>query len=385
LITGANLHTNSRLDDYVRCRVNPFMGSGKGGIPDGGNDQFIVTDLYAYDTIALTAPASSFIIQTFTALPTTAALSAPPGATILVNGNTFVANSQSTNSGTFAGTTVAVPPATSNGAYPLGRSQIYSGRSPIGNIPSYLPGTTVIDPFSALSMRVVAIAYRLIYTGIAFECSGSITVTPNTTSFTEVGPTGSGGTGTTAPSVATVQTPDGTTSSFRMLSGTPLVSWNAGPVPTFFNKDSVTFRPEQGVLFLPKHRTNDFKIKPVADTPMGILWNTAPLQSAVAISANYLNSLTYDINTASPGPSVYGGGIVWYDNDWSGVTISATGINSGATFRWETVYCMEVVPQANSTVASMTRKAEAERLSAIKQAQTIVNDMPTAVPLDPRR
>jgi len=382
LITGANLHTNSRLDDYVRCRINPFMGSGKGGIPDGGNDQFIVTDLYAYDTIALTAPASSFLIQTFTSLPTTAALSAPPGATVLVNGNTFVANTQSSNSGTFAGTTVA---AGSNGAYPLGRCQIYAGRSSVALTPSYLPGSAVVDPFSALSMRVVAIAYRLIYTGIAFECSGSITVTPNTTSFADVGPAGSGGTGTTAPSVATVQSPDGTTFTQRVMSGTPLVSWNAGPLPTFFNKDSVTFRPEQGVLFLPKHRTNDFKIKPVFDTPVGILWNTAPTQAATATSANYLNSLTMDINSATPGTAAYGGGIVWYDNDWSGITISATGINSGATFRWETVYCMEVVPQANSTVASMTRKAETERLSAIKQAQTIVNDMPTAVPLDPRR
>jgi len=376
LIRGIPRSGPSSMSDYVHCRVNPFSGSGRTGIPDGGNDQFIVTDMFTFDTISLNGN-NNFSIQTMPTLPTGAVITYFPTAStpaMIVNGQSYPAPAS------FSGGTINTQ---GGGLYPLSIGQAYL--SYVGNVQnSYFPGAPAIDPYSAVTMRMVAKAYRLTYTGPMFDCSGSITITPNKCTMVPVGTIGI--LAAANQTVLNVYGPAGAINNGAQ-GGTDCLSANVYLSSTAYTKDSITVRPEQGVLFIPKHMSNDFKNVALTDRPYGVLNNSMPVANALTATANfYTNFINAQTNSTAAG-GVLGqvnGGVVWYDNDWSDVIINGNGINGDATFRWETVYCMEVKPSSGAILSNMTRKQTPEALNQIKLAQKITNDMPIAMPLDPR-
>jgi hypothetical protein len=356
--------TTKGLSDYVHCRLNPFKGSGRSGIPDGGNDKFIVSDLFTYDTIALNGN-NNFTIQTLPTYPCSAAITFAPASTptpLLVNGNIFNAPTN------FGGGATG-----NNALYPISVPSQYV--SPVAN--SMTPGSNYSDPYNSTSLRQVAVGYRLIYTGPVFDCSGSLTVTPNSLTVIPCGPTNSS-TASATGTILTVLNPGQTTTNKTCNAGTNCLTVNGNILGNAFVSGSVTFRPEQGIIFVPKHRSKDFKVIPQADNPWGLVNNSGIASTGTTSGNSFVNYLCSN-NSASTG--VYSGGVIWYDNDWSGVTINGVGLNEDATFRWETVYCMEFQPTTNSTLAEFTRGAQKESPRDIDLAQKLSGEAPLVMPM----
>lgn len=359
LPTGAR---GGRLSDYVHCRLNPFQGSGKAAIPDGGNDGFVVNDLYSFDTIAMNGN-TNFMIQTFPTLPCSAGITFAPLSTpvpLQVNGVNFTAPPSLDSS------------VSGGGIYPLSVPTVYNN---IGN--PIRPGNRINDVYSTANLRMIAMGYRLIYTGPAYDCSGSITVTPSSVSLSPGGVTQSTAASATLPGFATLNAAQ--ISVGNVTRGTACLSWD-GTISNSFVSQSVTFRPEQGILFVPKHRSKDFKVQPYSDVPMGLIFNSSLVDTGNLTANAYAGLLT--TNNTTLGSSTYAGGICWYDNDWSSVTVVASGINPDASFRWETVYCMEIAPQPTSVLSAFTRKVEAPSISHIEAAQKLTNDAPIATSME---
>jgi len=342
---GAKLH-----HPYLICRHNPFNGLGGSGIPDGNNSSFIVTDLYAYDTINVATGNPSFSIQTMPAMPCSAFLAA--SGAMLVNGLPYGAGD------------IASPDAVS-----LTAAGQYKAFVPLG-VPTQWPyknigtGSTTVgggvsDPFNSSKARIVALAYRLIYTGPAYDCAGSITITPNSVSFQPVGAVTTGSAPTTTTTGIFTENQVGTKT--QLANGTNVLSLDYTFAPNTFTRESVTIRPEQGLLLVPKHSTTDFKILPIYDVPYALVQNDG-IQSTGAVNSNTVLNILKSV----PG---YSGAVVFYDNDWSGYTINFSGLNPDASFRWETVYCVEYSPNGNSAFKSLTKTREQSLPNVIKDAE----------------
>jgi len=350
LITGMN---NMQIGPkarhpYLACRANPFAGHGGRGIPDGNNDNFVVTDLYAADTIALGAGANTFSIQTLPSLPVSSFLGTSDP--VSVNGVTYAANSIATVS-----------------SFPLQENQVFRAFVPLGT-PAQWPlknigsaGATIpSDPYNSNKARFVAFAYRLTYTGPAYNCAGSITITPNSACFQDIGNTlSSSAASATIVAVSTENTAGART---QLPLGTPMLSLDYSLEPNQISRESLTIRPEQGLLLIPKHATSDFKIRPIYDSPQGLLQNDSLQNTGATVSNNKLCIMKTTTLTS--------GGVVMYDNDWSGFVLNFTGLNSDASFRWETVYCVEYSPNAISAFKGLTKRSEPAAPQVIKEAQT---------------
>jgi hypothetical protein len=330
------------MEPYLSCRMNPFMAMNGTGIPDGGNANYVVSDQLTYDDIACVTT-NGFIIQTHATLPFSADVRglADTGTDIRVNGIPFV----------------------NTGALNLESADHY----PLGFLNSFAsvetrPGILTTDPYNATTGRLVAVAHRLIYTGVSSTCSGTITITPNNVAYNPAGVR-------TADASLTIYNPDG---SVNMLSGinTNLLSADYVASATAFTKDSVILRPEQGCYILPKHRSTDFKLIPLP-------------QNAYAVVTNIdTNDATKNNIYTSLGTASRNGGIMWYDNDWSGYQIVVSGMQAGATFRFETAWCMEFSIAETSPFATFAFKASENRKAIIDAANAKVNAKASAVSAD---
>jgi hypothetical protein len=342
-----------KLSDYVMCRMNPFRGSGKGSIPDAGNFNFVVVDEMTYDNISFnTGFTGELIIQTMPTLPCSAfiTLTSPDQNGLVVNGVSVKA-SQSVTPPTYAST-----------YYPL------SILNPYKYSPGIAPGSYggfAVNPYGANAARLVACGYKLTYTGPVNTCAGSITVTSNDTSMTYYSLVASDDPDSQNlvvlnPQMTTVLTP---------TNGTQMYSLNYNSNLTALNRESRTVRPEEGLLFIPKHKSKDFKIQPISEMAYGVVANIT------TGSNNHINVLSTD-NLA--GNFNYRGGITWFDNDWSGAQIRFSGINPDASFRWETIWCMEYNPAVGTVMQTVAIKSSPDRPGDINTAQIMTSNAPLA-------
>lgn len=341
---------SKQLSNYVSCRVDPFlMKSGAStGIPDGSNANFILIDSLVFDTITC-LDAEGFIIQTLPMLPAMAG----------IRGLRTGANNISVN-----GTPVTT---VEKYLYPISVPTAYTNGD-------YSPGANTNDPYDSSTARLVSVGYRLIYTGQSSLCSGTISVTPNSAAFANMAavtstnsPPGPGGT------ALQVQSATGATLT-NVAVNTPVYGMDLSLSPTAYTKDSVVVRPEHGVMVLPKHRSSDFKAYPTTDEPYGLVLDGGFNTSA----ATLYNALC---GSGPTGTSTRLSGCTWFDNDWSGAQIVVTGMAAGATFRWESVCCMEYMPRNNSGYMPLTIKTSKTSVADIDRAQNLTNAMPVAVPL----
>jgi hypothetical protein len=312
---------------------------------------FLPADCFTFDDIQLNT-GDGFLIQTVTALPYTAMIKGKGGAgvtAISVNGQILTNTTDALN------------------WYPIGIPTPYKQVN-------FSAGTTVNDPYFSATARLVAVGYKLTYTGITVECSGIVSVSPNTVSFAPNGSTTSQLlTLTPGTSTLILRDPSGAGVAAAPL-GTTMLNADYQAGPNVYIKDTVQLRPEVGLYILPKHRSNNFKVYPTLDTPMGV---TSNQNSAPAAAGIVLNSL---VSSLAIGGTPYTPGVIWYDPDWSGYLIEITGVQSGTSFRLETAWCMEYVPQSGSITAAFTMKSSPSNPRAIQRAQTIINALPTAVP-----
>jgi len=350
-----------KLPPYVHCRIDPFGSDGTSSIPDGANTSFITSDTRMFDNISLTQPSLtgtySFAIQTLPTLPASALITGTSGA-LTVNG---VAITDATFQTTLNG------PNSTYYQAPLSVLPPYLGTaSATGN---YLPGSANNDPYNSNTARLVAAGYRLIYTGPTLTCQGIITVTPSDVgiadgpdTFAATNPLGIRDTAGTIVAIA---------------QSTPQLVLDSGNNPKAMTRDTVTLRPEQGLTFIPRHKGSNYKVQPTTDLAKAILAN------AGAIGGTGGNNMFGRNNLAAA--STYNGGVIWYDNDWTGCKICVQDVNFDATFRWETIWCMEYNPAPGGVLSTLTKEATKSAPSEIIQAEKILAQMPIAQPLSGRQ
>jgi hypothetical protein len=363
------MRPQSAMNDYVHCRIDPFASSGLAAIPDGSNTNYVTTDSRMFDTLNMNGTAGDFSIQTFPFSPCSAALSGPN--TMLVNG------------------------------YPInlnpGYAQNSSGKYPLSVLPAYLsaPGTLSVlaannatipgafgstsapsptNPYQSPTGRLVAAGYKLSYTGPAFDCSGSVTVTPADISVTESA-TGLY-TGVGVGLVYTIfESDSNAVTTYQVPTGCPVLNVDVSYGTTAMTRDSVVMRPEQGIYFMPRHKTKDFKVRPFFNTVCATVSN---LDSANSSPTNVSNMFTSNANATF---NTYGGGIVWYDDDWSSAQITVRGANADASFRWDTIWCFEYNPVPSNLVANLTKKRSPDQPSSLAKASQILDHAPIAIPV----
>lgn len=321
------------LSHYVKCRSDPFRGSGAAAIPDGSNSNFMVVDAFMVDTI--TAPGSSFVFQTIPTLPALGMIASL--STLVVNGNSVgpVADLQ--------------PGSTPN-------HQWYPMCIPTPYAISTLPGIVINDPYSAVTARMISVGYRIIYTGPATTCSGSITVTPNSMGLELVGTTTTNA--TTGVTLSTTKADNSLGSA--IAGGTPVLNAEISINSSALTRASVTVRPEQGLYLLPTHRSTNHKVQPTVITPYAVLAGSSPTSTG---ASRHLLKQSNGIDF----------GVIWYDTDWSGFQVAFNGINSDASYRIESVLCMEYNPSVSSTFYPLTMKSSPPLSTPqLTQAQNLV-------------
>lgn len=349
---GAPRARSSVANNYMLSRLNPFESRGSVTIPDGQNTNFLSTDMMLNDTIV--PGGTGFVIQTLPCLPAAAMIAPLTGSTLTVNGVAVTAPSS-----------LSLTDAVGFGCYPLSVPPQYK----IGA--GFSPGVAQDDIYYATKARAVAYGYRLIYTGPAQTCAGAIVVTPNDVSFSELGNT-TDNTGAAGKISLAISRPDNLATGVTSAPiGCPILLTDLRLSSTAITRDSMTFRPEQGVVIVPRHHSSNYGIKPVVDVPFGV----------VAESALTTSSYTMLMQDRQTGPG-YCGGIIFYDNDWESFQISVTGINSDATYRWETVILMEYGPSLSSAFQPFTQKTSTEDKALMSNTNAVLDRAPAVTTLN---
>lgn len=330
-------------NNYAVSRFDPFSSRGSVSIPDGQNTNFLTTDQMVNNNITV-GNSTGFVIQTMAALPCAAIISPVAGTSFQVDGVTVAPTTPATSFGVTL----------NHSWYPVSVPPIY-------NItPFNSPGVQQDDVYLSTKGRAVAFGYRLIYTGPANTCAGSIVVTPNDISFSPIGTsTATGGTAGLITTDLTVPT-NLVTNTVATPIGTPILAADIRASMSAITRDSKTFRPEQGVVIVPRHHSSNYGIQPVVDIPYVVMAEAAPAAGTNNYSMIMMNALTQ-------GTSTYQGGIIYYDNDWENFQISVTGANSDATYRWETVILMEFNPSSTSAFQPFTSKTANENKSLMSK------------------
>jgi hypothetical protein len=350
-----------KLPPYVHCRIDPFGSDGTSSIPDGANTSFITSDTRMYDNISLgtgiVATTYSFTIQTLPTLPSSAVI-VGASSPLNVNGTTIIDPTLTSSLNGPSSTTYQAP---------LSVLPPYLGApGPTGN---YLPGTVTNDPYNSNTARLVAAGYRLIYTGPALTCQGIITVSPSDVGIADGPDTETPGNPLGIRDTAGVIVP--------LFNNTPQLALDAGLISKAMTRDTVTLRPEQGLTFIPRHKGANYKVQPTTDMARAILANASSIGTVGA------NNMFGRNNVAAA--STYNGGVIWFDNDWTGCKICVQDVNSDASFRWETIWCMEYNPAPGGVLSTLTKEATKSAPSEIIQAEKILAQMPIAQPLSGRQ
>lgn len=322
------------LPHYVVCRSNPFAGHGGSAIPDGKNSNFVVTDTFSVTNFSPTAAGQTIIVQTTNCLPALAMIGSRTN--FIVDGTTVTALTSLQPNASTSGTTfypACVPP-------PL------VGQGGIG--------TQFSDPYNSTTARAISMGFRLIYTGPATTCAGVVTVTPNPIGFGQTITTVSGGLGIVPVSAAGAAG----TSIAASVTG---ICMDMTINETSLTRASATYRPEQGLYVVAQHKTADFKLQPTYGSAL------VPLANAnTAIGAGNLCSLFRTVGSTTPG-------VIWFDNDWMTYQIAISGMNADATYRLESVLCMEYSPAITSAFYPLSIKMSPNDVKLIAQAQAIVD------------
>lgn len=352
------------MSSYVHCRADPFSSDGKGMIPDGGNNNFVVMDMRQADYIEMNGE-TTFAIQTLPTLPCSALISVGPLAR--VNGATAGVGAQDFNCLNPGNMPLSIMPqfkASSPNSFATLDTQS-SGVVPGSSAP---PGSAN-NPFSAVSGRMVAIGYRLTYTGPANTCSGTIQVTPAELSVSEMG------LGANANYILKLN--DSNNSEFTWTKGVPAINVAIGqpsPFDTSTTRDSVFVRPEQGLYILPKHKTSVFRNRSFNSTVSAMFFNA---DAAATTVPTFFNAISANSSSASHTIS-YGGGVLWYDDDWTSLRVVGHGLNTNASFRWDTIWCFEFNPVPGSAFSNFTIRQSPLKTKEVTKSQKQSTGTPIA-------
>jgi hypothetical protein len=326
---------------YLGARLNPFVSAAH-AYPDGQNQNYICVDYHVANS--LTSVPTSFVLQTLPLAPSFSAIASTAGP-ITVDGVVSAASTAYTPNEITALTTW----------YPT------SILPPLANYYSLLGGINT-DPFNATKARMIICGYRIIYTGPTSTCSGSICVTPNniTLSQQSITTTNAAAAGT-AISCQQLGN-DGATVRNYATQNAPLYCIELSVNSAALTKESKTFRPEESIVILPRYLAQTNLPSDVFPGAMPLVGNVGSLNGPLNLT-NFFRSSNANVN-----------GIIWMDDNWESYQIVFNGINSDASYRIETVVCVEMSLQQNSVYAPLSKERSPYNKNATDMAMKL-NEM----------
>jgi len=350
------------MDPWIMCRLNPDASHGGVQKPDGvGSCRSITVDHFVADTI-LCNTSAGFTVQTYPGfLPFTAAINGNGSSgTNDINVNSVAFH----NSGT-AGNWAPVGVATE---WASTYTQL-QGWSPMNT--AALPKN---DPYTSAKARILAVKRRLIYTGSLTNNSGFVTVTPSPYCLSEnFGVITGTSTALVAGEFTAALKDSAQTTTTGANVGIPFYSLDVElPTTALFNKDTVLHRVEQGIDILSKQAGSVHQFVAVPDSPYFVCPNQ---NLALPAAGSVVSNVVVDMIVGG----TFASGVFINDTTWCGELINVTGVTTGATFRLETIVCVEYELQSASPLAPMAMKPPAPRVQAVSLAQQMVNNMPVAV------
>jgi len=225
-------------------------------------------------------------------------------------------------------------------------------------------GAITADPWNATKARLVNVGYRIIYTGPVSTCAGSITVTPNSIGLSQATMVNTNA-AAVGQQLACVQTTaaGGSTTTY-CYAQTPVVTMDWQANASALNKKSFTLRPEEGVIIVPRYMAESMLPQDIflSAYPAAANFGSAPLPNTIQ------NTLRTTSGTA--------GGIIWYDDNWEGYQILFNGINSDASFRIETVACIELSLSQNSAFAPLAKEVSDRDPAVLAIAKELNSKLP---------
>jgi hypothetical protein len=338
------------LSQYVSCRLNPFSAMGSLGIPDDCGYRRIVVDYRAFTDITFSA-SSQLNILLMPMLPSPVFLKAT-----VDNAVTFTYPS---------GGNITIAQGAANTTYQNGwipamifpelQASAGIGLTPSGSFSAgNLVQVVVPNPYSADKGRLVTMCHRLVYTGTANNCSGTITASdipfqiagvPSSSPFSII-PVSQANVGGTQANYATANI-------------------NINITPGLFSQDTISHRPEIGDVVLAKH-SGKYQFKPWYNTPFHLVNGNTAQSSAEVPFTGFL-------------PSLASGGIMFYDDQWSGTLLTVNGTTAGNTYRLESYFCIEYTPDQGSAFMRLAKDVPAVSSNLIDRVSDVAKQIPTTV------
>jgi len=355
---------SGKTDPWVMCRLQPDRSMGGTQKPDGvGSCRSISVDHLVADTLTCITGAG-FTIQTFPGML--------PFTGIITGNGSAGTHDISVNSVSYLN--AATTPTNPQSWAPLGILTEWA--SNYAGLQNWTPSSTPRnDPYTSARARVLAVKRRLIYTGTLTNNAGFVTVTPSPYCLsTQQGRVSSTSTSAVANEIGFALKDYAQTTTTGALLDTPFYTLDveSGTNP-LFNKDTVMYRVEQGVEILSKQSGSIHQFVPIPDSSYYVVANASTIP---ATGGSIYAPVNCDMVLNGTSQS----GVVINDDTWCGELINVTGVTAGATFRLETILCVEYELQSASALAPMAMKPPAPRPAAVAQAQAMVNRLPVAVP-----
>lgn len=328
---------------YVDCRMGCIANiRNPPTIPDGNGGRCLASCIYTSDRLSFTSATTP---QTFRVLllPTY-----PFGGAVLNPGGNVPLNVNGVSSTNGIYLPIAVDPSVLAQGYM-----------------NTIPGAKTVDPYNATACRLVSRTTKITYTGPVTTCSGVVRVYENPVAIVPGVEATSTSSSTTAPTTGTYisnyNSNANTATRFAPLN-TPCDFLDFTDSPSA-PMNTATYRPEQGVTLMMRHKTNKYEQTPLANM-MRAITLTPQAQTGTSLS------LTNFIAEYSLSPvNGYGGGYAACDNDWIAQVVSFENVNQDASFLVETMACYEWTVQAGNAFRQFEREAAPLNTAAMKAVE----------------
>lgn len=344
----------STLDPYLCCRMGMRPDKQVPSIPDGASGKHVTVCLFNYDTISTTVDRPwSFTFQTTPTLPIGSVISSVDP--IKVNGRNIAPYVR----------------------YPLSLAPAFMGSQAYAGVPGSPSNNN--DVYDAASYRIISMRYKITYTGPAVEAAGSLLAYPTGLSFQPIGESNTTS-ATAAPPAsgryARIYRADGLANNYSYCrSGTEIVYADGIKIAGLatYPPSTTSFRPEQRIVIVPRHKTGTYRNIPVRDTAVCI--TTAMTQTGDTVEFPSWTSST------SADAGGWFSGVIAYDEDWESIIVDANDLNSAGSYLIETCICVEFSPKPTSAFYALSKDSvnkPSVMAQAVKQQSTarpVFNDM----------
>jgi hypothetical protein len=349
-------------DMWTACRLAPWNNQHGALIPDGTNDPRIAVDLYAYTDISVDK-VTSFNLATLPSLPYAAFIQPKlAGAKYTLTGsNTVPPNS--TGGGFYTSFTSGTP---NNCATPINFTKA-AGQVTYADNPN-LPTKSMY--ITADKARITSMGWRLVYTGPASTCQGTVTVHANPLRNDDVFP----------KTVGTIQyyQADMTAANTQDTSAIPVKAYPFTNITlsNAYGKESIMARPEATLHGLCRRSQRVYNWKEISEQPY-LLINTDTANNEINGPANATMTSTWLVGGSygTVGTAKFGT-VSLMDDDWDSTLIQLDNVQG--SFRFETWQCIEFIPVVESLAFDMARKLTTTNEAAIARANQLATMTPLA-------